>query len=445
MKGSRLRVAAIAVFAAGLVAAALGMKRYDDAYGWVAHTTDVRLSIGRAVGYAGSKPSCKGLRWHVGEVERLTKDDPVQQARLPALDASVELVCAGLPAPQLVDQLGALDETERKLTLERRARLVASMRWTILALVLSTVGASSAVGVAGVIQRRALRALVHGEERFRTLASSSRDLVRIHDAAGKPTYVSPSIEHLLGYTEAELLAEAPLALGHPDDAARMRQALSDIQQPHAPAATLIYRLRRKDGSYAWFETHTNPVRDDHGNLLRFYTIARDVTERVDLEQKLEQAAVTDELTGLLNRRGFLLIAGQEHRVAIRHGHGLAVIFADLDGLKTINDRLGHEQGDEAIRRFAEILRSTFRESDVVARLGGDEYVALAFDVAQPDVDLILERVRSAIAAAPPVGSCPIAASLGVALLEPGQTTSLDELIARADERMYETKRSRRGG
>lgn len=274
-------------------------------------------------------------------------------------------------------------------------------------------------------------------------ATSSRDLIRVHEPDGRPSYVSPSVEHVLGYTPAEVMGERPLWLGHPDDLDRMRASLAAVQVRGAPASTLVYRLRGKDGAYRWFETHTNPIRDRAGALLRFYTTARDITDRVELEGKLERAAVTDELTGLLNRRGFTMIAGQEHRVAIREQHGLAVIFADLDGLKTINDRLGHDQGDAAICAFAKILRDTFRESDVVARLGGDEYAALAYHVDGPAVEALLDRLRAAVAAAPPIGPYPLAVSLGVALLAAGDKTPLDALLADADQRMYEAKRARR--
>jgi diguanylate cyclase (GGDEF)-like protein len=185
------------------------------------------------------------------------------------------------------------------------------------------------------------------------------------------------------------------------------------------------------------------MQDTAGRLLRFYTTGRDITERITLAKQLELAAVTDDLTGLLNRRGFLLVARQELRIAVRQHHGVGVIFADLDGLKMINDRLGHEYGDRAIRELAEILRRSFRESDVLARLGGDEFAALAYNVDQTKVDAVLDRVQSAIAKAAPLGPYPLSVSVGVALFRWGDTTSLDDLIAVADKRMYENKRTRK--
>lgn len=443
MRGARVLIGASVVFAFGLIAVIIGTSRYGDAYAWVAHTSEVRLVIGRALGHAGRSRSCEGLHQDLAAFAELTRDNPVQQDRIPALRASVELACAERSAPDLTDQLAALDATELSLMDERRDRLAWVQRWALGAFVLSTIGAVAAILIAQLLQRRAIQALMASEERFRLLATTSRDLIRVHDAAGRPTYVSPSSERLLGYTPSELLSVAPLSLGHPEDLERMRASLVHVQQPHAAGSTLVYRLRTKGGTYRWFETHTDPIRDNAGTLLHFYTTARDVTDRVELEQKLEVAAITDEMTGLLNRRGFLLIAGQEHRVAIRQKQGLAIVAADLDGLKQINDSLGHEQGDRAIRQMAEILRTTLRESDVVARLGGDEFVALAYDVDAERIATVIERVRVAVERAPGVGPYPLSLSIGVALMAPPSSRSLDDLMAEADQVMYVNKRARK--
>jgi diguanylate cyclase (GGDEF)-like protein/PAS domain S-box-containing protein len=443
MRGSRVLGVSVAVFVTGLAAVVYGLNRYDDAYTWVAHTSDVRLVIGRAVGHAGAALTCDGLRADFDGLRELTEDNPAQQARLPSLYSSIEDVCAGRPAPDLVGELSRLDANERALMQTRRERLAKVRVWSLLAFTISALAACSALLIARLLQRRAMQDLVASEDRFRLLAASSTDLIRVHDATGRPIYVSPSCERLLGYKPDELLAASPLSLGHPDDLERMHATLEAVRKPHAPASTLVYRLRAKDGSYRWFETHTNPIRDNAGDLLRFYTSARDITDRVELEQKLELSAVTDELTGLLNRRGFMMLAGQEHRIAVRQALGVAVVFADLDGLKLINDKLGHEHGDRAIRALGEILRATFRESDVIARLGGDEFAVLAYNVDRQRIDIALERLRAGIAAAPPIGSVPLAVSVGIALLAPGEQRSLDELVADADQRMYETKRRRK--
>jgi diguanylate cyclase (GGDEF)-like protein/PAS domain S-box-containing protein len=444
----RAVVVALLVFGSGLSAAVVALDRYDDAYGWVAHTSDVRLVIGRAVGHAAGDGSCAALGHDLDELARLTVDNPTQRDRVRALRASVARRCAGDPEPHLVAQLAALDATERQLMAERRDRLATTRRFAIVAFIGAAIAAMALVALAAWQQQRAMRALAVSEERFRMMAAKASDLIRIHDATGQTTFASPSCERLLGYTPDEMVNMSPIVqLGHPDDLPAMKEALVAIQERSAPPSMLRYRLRTKTGDYRWFETYTDPVRDLDGTLIRFYTTARDVTDRVEAEQQLERLSVTDELTGLLNRRGFMMVAGQEHRIAVRQKLGLAIVFADLDGLKQINDQLGHELGDRAIRQVGEILRATFRESDVVARLGGDEFAALAYDVDAARVEVVLARVRAAVEHAAAADPQPyrLAVSLGLALLEPGAKRSLHDLIGDADAQMYEVKRARKAG
>ena len=168
-----------------------------------------------------------------------------------------------------------------------------------------------------------------------------------------------------------------------------------------------------------------------------------VVERERHAEAVRNLSLTDELTGLYNRRGFTTLVEPQLRAAARQKKGALILFADMDGLKRINDELGHEAGDEAIRSMAAVLRSTFRDSDILARLGGDEFVAFlpdADDIATPErrlqEGLSLENVR---AGRPFV----VAASVGAVRFEPATVETLDELLQRADSQMYEQKRRRR--
>lgn len=442
---SRPFAIALAVFALGLGAAFAAMNRYDDAYRWVAHTSDVRLVIGRAVGHAASDASCDALTHDIHELARLTVDNPVQQSRLGGLSASVARRCAGGVTEQVIVQLSELDATERELMEIRRRELATTRTLAIFAFIGSMLSAILTVTIARWLGERARQALADNEERFRMLAAHASDLIRIHDASGQTIYASPSCERLLGYTPHEMQNMPPVVrLAHPDDLPAMRAALAQIQQQHATPSILRYRLRTKAGAYRWFETHTDPVRDRDGHLVRFYTTARDITERVEAQQQLETLSVTDELTGLLNRRGFMMLGEQQHRLAARQQRGVAVVFADLDGLKVINDTLGHELGDRAICQLAGVLRATFRETDLVARLGGDEFAVLAYDVDATGLDTMMERVRAAVEAQRDVTRAyPLSVSLGVALQPAGTRRTMEDLIADADARMYERKRERK--
>jgi diguanylate cyclase (GGDEF)-like protein len=154
----------------------------------------------------------------------------------------------------------------------------------------------------------------------------------------------------------------------------------------------------------------------------------------------EELAVRDELTGLHNRRGFLLKAEERFSLARRQDLACAVIFADVDGLKAVNDEYGHEVGDDLIREAASIFRQSFRAADVVARLGGDEFVAFTIDDSKPET--ILQRLQSLIQMFNGAGEHPYRLSLstGVAVCTPSTTATLADYLQLADAEMYKRKR-----
>ena len=164
-------------------------------------------------------------------------------------------------------------------------------------------------------------------------------------------------------------------------------------------------------------------------------------------QRLEQVrreALLDDLTGLHNRRGFLTLSEQQIKLANRHQKHLLLLFADMDGLKRINDELGHSEGDEALRDLAAALRSTFRDSDILARIGGDEFTVLMVDFPPEDVDRLVGRFLRTLATHNAQASRPytLSVSLGTAVYEPENPCSIFELLRRADTRMYGQKRER---
>jgi diguanylate cyclase (GGDEF)-like protein len=161
-------------------------------------------------------------------------------------------------------------------------------------------------------------------------------------------------------------------------------------------------------------------------------------------EEIRNLSLTDELTGLRNRRGFFLFAEQARKLATRAGKQAVILFADMDGLKTVNDRYGHEAGDDLLRRFATVLTSTFRDSDVVARLGGDEFCMFGAEL-DIDPDMLVSRLEYGIAKhnTEHPGSHPLAASAGVWRCPFKSDEPLEEIVAHADKAMYERKRARR--
>lgn len=294
-----------------------------------------------------------------------------------------------------------------------------------------------------VARRRSEAALAAREERFRSLIEYANDVITLLDARGMVRYESPAVEKVLGYTPEELLGTDAFALLHPDDAPRVRDAFALALRTPGVAITLEYRARHRDGSWRVLESVGR-------NLLHAPAVggvvvnSRDVSARRKAEEEVKRQSLTDELTGLYNRRGFFVLAEQQLRAARREGLEVMLLYADVDGLKEINDRLGHAAGDRALSTAGRLLAQCFRPGDVVARFGGDEFVVLAPDVSRARGAVLAERLRERLAgwsAAHPEHP-PLALSIGMAWYDPALLRTVDALLAEADSAMYARKRRR---
>ncbi|MBI5510941.1 MAG: diguanylate cyclase [Deltaproteobacteria bacterium] len=172
-------------------------------------------------------------------------------------------------------------------------------------------------------------------------------------------------------------------------------------------------------------------------------VARGYRKEMRHAQHLEELALEDPLTGLHNRRGFLLLAERQLRLAERSHRPMLLLFADLDGLKSINDRYGHRAGDDALRQAGKVMSTAFRASDILARLGGDEFAALlpetgADGVAAARAALHERAEEIVVRERAPWRLC---FSVGVVVFNPAAPVSLNELLASADAKMYEDKAS----
>lgn len=162
-----------------------------------------------------------------------------------------------------------------------------------------------------------------------------------------------------------------------------------------------------------------------------------------LQAELGSLALTDELTGLYNRRGFEALAERQLKLARRNSRDLFLFFIDLDGLKKINDSFGHREGDLALKHTARILKSTFRESDILSRLGGDEFGALALETAAHSEASIKARLQKYLAAANSrEPRYAISISIGLTRFDHRNPLAFRDLMAKADQAMYQEKRRR---
>jgi len=174
-----------------------------------------------------------------------------------------------------------------------------------------------------------------------------------------------------------------------------------------------------------------------------HQLAQEIQYRLRAEAEVRQLSLMDDLTGLYNRRGFFLLAEQQLKIARRAQMLCHLVFIDLDGLKKVNDELGHGVGDQLLIAAAQVLKQSFRDSDIVARLGGDEFVVFIPACLDP-MDAVSDRLQSQIQDFNESSHLPCALSMSVGISQCclGDRFSLAQLIAQADQLMYENKRAK---
>lgn len=293
-------------------------------------------------------------------------------------------------------------------------------------------------------RKRAEESVIKSRDFYLSLIDELPNPIRRTDVDAKSDYFNKSWLEFTGRRMSQEIGDAWMEGVHPDDVARVRTVLRDSFGSRGPYVT-EYRLRRRDGAYRWLAEYGRPFNDINGEFTGYISSCYDIHDRRMLEEKLHSISITDDLTGLLNRRGFFTLAQQQVKVAARAKKGVMLFYADLDGFKKINDTVGHQEGDLALVDTAAILKDIFRESDIVARLGGDEFAVLMLeDTDIRDVNVIVNRLRESLDAynARSEHDYTLSMSAGIARYDPDRPCSLDELIAKADALMYKEKRKK---
>ncbi len=209
----------------------------------------------------------------------------------------------------------------------------------------------------------------------------------------------------------------------------------------AEAKSTVHEHFDKGGNKIYLEVCAYPVKDEVGEIVEIVHVSKDITEKKKMEEELRSLSLTDELTGLYNRRGFFTFVQQQQKIAKRQKKEVVMLYADLDGLKEINDTYGHHEGDQALSEIANILKETFRESDIVARLGGDEFAVFPIETKTENVETITARMQKNIDIhnEGKTRGHKLSISWGLAYLDPSKLVSIDTLLTRADKAMYEQK------
>jgi len=268
--------------------------------------------------------------------------------------------------------------------------------------------------------------------------------VFIHDlATGCITFSNRALSETLGYPDSllEWQADGMANLMHPDDRQLAMQIGVDLSSISSPVE-LQCRLRHADGSWRWFGVRMVVFGTDSSDQPKSVLgVAAEITSIKRREEELEHQAGHDPLTGLPNRRQFLASLEAQFKSG---SPPFTVVICDIDKFKEINDRYGHAAGDEVLRRFATLLSTGVRSADTVGRLGGDEFSLLLRNTSVSQCLIIIDRVRGDFSrhrfGAPP-SEFSASASFGMAEFPAGLSAS--EILAKADERLYQAKRSGR--
>jgi diguanylate cyclase (GGDEF)-like protein/hemerythrin-like metal-binding protein/PAS domain S-box-containing protein len=301
------------------------------------------------------------------------------------------------------------------------------------------------------------------EERHRLLADNASDVIWTMDLNGRFTYVSPSVERLRGYTPAEAMQqsmEQSLAPGSLAIAMEGFGRTIAAVQAGLPVENFRGELEQpcKDGSTVWTEVTAGGLHDASGRFVELLGISRDISERKRYDRELRQArdaaetanralqianaelhqlATTDALTGAWNRRHFEQVAEVEITQAQRYGVPLSLMIFDIDHFKSINDRYGHQAGDQVLVGLTQLVRRHLRAADLLARWGGEEFVVMMPHCGEEEAIALADKVRGLVAGTPFPTVGRVTASFGVAAVAPEET--LDVWLKRVDDALYRAK------
>jgi diguanylate cyclase (GGDEF)-like protein/PAS domain S-box-containing protein len=273
---------------------------------------------------------------------------------------------------------------------------------------------------------------------------ASLDGIMITDHDGIIQSVNPSFCNITGYSLQEVLGQSPRLLSSGLHQTEFYRNMWQVLLQHGHWQGEIWNKRKNGELYPQWLTIT-AIRNEQQQISQFAAIFSDITERKQQEQKIHQLAYIDELTGLANRRMFFDRLQLSLANAHRHNHQLAVLFLDLDLFKRINDTLGHQAGDQALKEVARRISETVREGESVARLGGDEFTILLPEISQTDpLECLARRLIKQIEK--PVRLLDqeffLTTSIGIAVY-PQDGVNAEQLVKHADVAMYQAKNSGR--
>ena len=285
----------------------------------------------------------------------------------------------------------------------------------------------------------AKKALLASEERYRSLVENTDDSIYVVDRQCRYLFINKIHLFRLKVGENQYTGRSYSEFHTPEDTKCFEEIVNKIVES---GSSIQHEYKStKDGKY--FALTLSPIKTK-GLVTAITIISKEITKTKSMEEKLYSLSITDELTGLYNRRGFFTLAGHQLKSDKRNNRRTFLLYADLDNMKEINDTLGHAIGDVALINFASILRSTYRESDAIARIGGDEFVIYPVGTTDDNAGIIAARLQQNIEKynAKVDNQIKLSVSVGVVCCLPESSNTIDDLLVQADNLMYEIKKQK---
>lgn len=283
--------------------------------------------------------------------------------------------------------------------------------------------------------------LRESEEKYRSLVESTEDSIYLVDKNYRYIFMNKKHIKRVGLLKKQFLGKH---YGEFHSPVERKWFIEKVKQVFEAGVSVQHEHKSlRDGRY--FLRTLSPLRETDGKISAVTVISKDITNLKRMEEKLHALSITDELTGIYNRRGFFALAEHLLKIAKRTKRGLFLLYADIDGLKEINDSMGHQEGDIMLTEVANVLKGNYRESDIIARIGGDEFVVLPVGATGDSIDIITSRLEEALEMHNSKRNCvyKLSLSYGLTYYDPNTQCSLDELLIQADKAMYEHKKKKK--
>lgn len=279
------------------------------------------------------------------------------------------------------------------------------------------------------------KALLESEGRYRNLVETIKELIWEVDVNGVYTYVSPRTHDMYGLKPEKVAGKTPFDLMTSKEAERVAVVFKKIVESQEPFSGLENSILHKDGRLRVLETSGAPFFAPDGILLGYRGTARDITERKEAEERINYLTFHDLLTGLYNRTFF---EEEMKRLNTVRKYPVGIIMGDVNKLKFVNDAFGHSEGDELLKRMADILISATRKEDAVARIGGDEFAVILPNINKEAIRSLCDRIITACKNSNREDLFELTVSLGYSV-QYGQYKDMQEALKAADDHMYRDK------